>query len=203
MLRSCLHVIFITFCCVFATISFAEPIVDSYQIEVIIFEHMDSKRFAAEHWPKFVGNLHISKAVNLSSVNPDTVADSIALIDSKRMLLNSEANKIKNSKTERLIQHMAWRQSLYINDKSTPVYFTGGNDDEVATIVTIKPARNIFNVYIDMIYKLQPHDKYLAPGISDIRVTRDIKLKQKEIFYVDHPVIGMLVTIVPIMLDNN
>jgi len=209
-----------------ATVSLADPITDIYQVEVVIFEHTDPKRFAAEQWPKFVGNLNKSNAVNLSSLKnnipdsidtidvldalddagekplSDVILDSVTLVDAKHMLLNSETNKIKTSKVERLIQHTAWNQPLATNVKSTPVYFTGGSDNEVETIIVIKPMRNVFNVSIDMIYKIQPNEKHLVPGVSEIRLNRDIKIKKKEVFYVDHPVIGMLITLSPLILDN-
>ena len=118
------------------------------------------------------------------------------------MLLNSETAKIKNSNVERLIQHISWNQPLAINVRSTPIYFTGGTDAEIATLISIKPARNVFNVAIDMIYKLQPNEKHLAPGVNEIRLTREIKIKKKEVFYVDHPVIGMLITLSPVIMQN-
>ncbi len=226
MLRYLLSFSVIILCYFFSAVSFADSIAAIYQVEVVIFEHTDSKRFASEQWPKFVGNLNIVKAINLSSLKtniPDSIdtldildaldevgdkplssviKDSVTLVDAKHMLLNSETNKIKNNKTERLIQHTAWNQPLATNVKSSPIYFTGGNDEEVATLVVIKPARNMFNVSIDMIYKLQSSEKHLAPGVNEIRITRDIKIKKKEIFYVDHPVVGILITLSPVIFDN-
>lgn len=226
MQRCLLRFYLLIFCYCFLSVSFADSITDIYQVEVVIFEHMDSKRFAAEQWPKFVAPLNTANAINLNSKKnniPDSIdtieildaldevgdkplskviKDSVTLVDPKHKLLNKETSKIRNNKTERLVQHISWNQPLAVSVKSTPVYFTGGNEEEIATLIVIKPARNVFNVSIDMIYKLQPNEKHLAPGVNEIRVTRDIKVKKKEVFYVDHPVIGMLVTLSPVILSN-
>jgi hypothetical protein len=226
MLQKLLRFSLLVFGCCFVTVSFADPITDIYQVEVVIFEHTDPKRFASEHWPKFIEKINTAKAVNLNNLKsniPDSIdtievldaldevgdkpldtviGESITLVDSKHMLLKSEANKIKTSKAQRFIQQIAWNQPLATNVRSTPVYFTGGIDAEIASLIVIKPARNVFNVSIDMVYKLQPSEKHLAPGVNEIRLTRDIKVKKKEVFYVDHPVIGMFITLSPVILEN-
>lgn len=226
MLRNLMRFSLVVLCYCFVTVSFADPITDIYQVEVVIFEHTDPKRFSTEHWPKFIEKLNTAKAVNLNSLKnniPDAIdtietldaldevgdkplgtiiRESVTLVDAKHMLLNSETNKVKNSKAQRLLQHIAWNQPLATNVKSTPVYFTGGTDEEIATLIVVKPTRNLFNVSVDMVYKLQPNEKHLAPGVNEIRVTRDIKVKKKEVFYVDHPVIGMFITLSPVVLEN-
>ncbi len=226
MSRNLVRFSLVLFCCCFIVESFADYISDIYQVEVVIFEHTDPKRFASENWPKFIEGLNTSKAINLGNLKnniPDSIEtidildalddvgdkpinkvinDSITLVDSKHMLLKNEANKIKNSKIERLLQHISWNQPLATSVKSTPVYFTSGTDEEIVTLISIKPARNIFNVSIDMVYKLQPNEKYLAPGVNEIRITREVKIKKKEVLYIDHPVVGMLITLSPLILEN-
>src|SRR5581483_10011711 len=114
----------------------ADPIADIYQVEVIVFEHTDPKRFAAEHWPKFVGKMDHSKAFNLDKLKnnaPDSIDtlevldalddagdkpvktvinESITLVDPKHYLLNNEVKMIKSSKTQRFIKHIAWNQPM-------------------------------------------------------------------------------------------
>ncbi len=205
----------------------ADPITDIYQIEVIVFEHNDVNRFRDEMWPKFAGKLDLEHAVNLNALQkdvPDAVdtldtldaldsagrapvkkitADAINLVEPPKYLLKNEAKNIRNSHSERLIKHIAWMQPLANNVKSTPVYFTAGKDPEITALFSIKPNRNIFSVQISSIYKLQEADRKLDPGVEEIKIVRDVRVKKKEVFYVDHPVIGMLIMISPVIYGNN
>lgn len=190
-------------CCVSASFStYADE--NLYQVELIIFEHTNPKRFNTEHWPKFVGKLDPASAIDINdpeAIQP--VGEFVTLVGSKQMILNSEANKIKATPTTRFIKHVAYQQFMYLNEKSKAIYLTAGNDQEVAALLTIKPVRNAFNLDLDLIYKLQPNEKNLAPGVDELRITRSVKFKKKEVYYIDHPVIGILITIVPVVTTAN
>lgn len=205
----------------------ADPITDIYQVEVVVFEHMDAKRFQAEHWPKFVGKMDHSKAIDLDTIKdnvPDAIdtlevldalddagdkpvkkiiSESINLVDPKHYLLNNEVKMIKASKTQRFIKHIAWNQPLANNVKSTPIYFTAGKDQEIAALISIKPTRTNFTASLDVIYKIQPEDRKDDPGVDEIRLVRDVRFKKKEVYYVDHPVIGMMIIVSPVVLGTN
>lgn len=204
----------------------ADPIADIYQVEVIVFEHTDAKRFQAEHWPKFVGKMDHSKAINLDGLKdnvPDSIdtletldalddagdkpikkviSESVNLVDPKNYLLNNEVKMIKSSKTQRFIKHIAWNQPLANNVKSTPIYFTAGKD-EIEALISIKPTRTNFTASLDVIYKIQPEDRNDDPDVDEIRLVRDVRFKKKEVYYVDHPVIGMMIIITPVVLGTN
>lgn len=204
----------------------ADPIADIYQIEVIVFAHTNQDRFSSEHWPKFVGKLDTKHAINLNKLNSKTpdaidtletldalddvgdqpiskvIKESINIIEPKSYLLNYELRTLKNNKSVRVIKHLAWSQPLATNVKSTPVYFTAGKDKEIAAVISIKPVKNLFGVHVDMIYKIQPEDLKSDPGVEEIRITRDVKLKKKEAYYIDHPVVGMIMIISPIIYSS-
>lgn len=177
---------------------------NTYQVEVIIFEHTNPKRFAYETWPKFVGQLDISKAFNLNKINDpelqqNAAQEGISLVNPSQMLLKNDLNKIKANKTTRLIQSKAWQQIMITGDRATPIYFTDPTEQELAAIFAIKPLRNnMINVKMDLIYMLQPNEIGSAPGISEIRFTKEAKIKKKEVFYLDHPVLGVLVSVTPV-----
>lgn len=157
-----------------------------YKIEVIAFEHNEADRFAHEQWPQFVGELNLHKAIDWESLKVSVGA------------LNSEVRALKNSKSERLIKHFAWEQAIASNTRSTPVYIITDEEQEIQSVFSIKPVKNIFNVKVDLIYNLHGKDKVSASEINAIRITRDIKIKNKELYYLDHPVIGLLILITPI-----
>jgi hypothetical protein len=202
------------------------PITDIYQIDVLIFEHLEPNRFKTEHWPNFVGKIDAKQAVNLNALQANApesldtlevldaldeageqplnkvIKNSINLVNPKNMLLNNELRALKSNKADRLIKYIAWNQPLAPNVKSTPVYFTVGKDQEVTALISVKPGRNIFNVNLDLVYKLQAEDLRLDPGVEEIRVTRDVKVKRKELYYLDHPVIGVFIMITPLITNN-
>lgn len=222
-----IHKVVILFCLIGATTISADPIADIYQIEVLVFEHTNSNRFNAEHWPKFVGKMDNKRAIDLDKLKnnlPDSldtlqvldaldeagekpikevIKESVTLVDTKHYLLANEERMIKASKVERFIKHIAWNQPLANNVKSTPVYFTAGKDDEITVQIAVKPARNIFTTYIDAIYKIQPGDMQDNPPVEEIRLVRDVRFKKKEVYYVDHPVIGMMIIISPVVYGTN
>lgn len=207
--------------------AYADPIVDIYQVEMIIFEHTDPKRFSGEDWPKIVGNLDYAQAINLDDLKTnipesietldvldsldeagekpvkDIVKGTINIVDSQHFLLKREIQTIRSSKSQRFIKHIAWNQPLAVNVKSTPVYFTAGKDQEVAALILIKPVRNIFNVSLDVIYKIQPQDRKDHAEINEIRVTKDARVKKKEVYYIDHPVIGIILIVSPVLYGAN
>lgn len=205
----------------------ADPISDIYQVEVIVFEHMDAQRFRAEHWPKFVTKLDTQRAINIDNLQrnaPESldtlevldaldeagdkplaqvVKQTVNLVDPKNYLLNNELRMIKANKVERFIAHLAWNQPLANNVRSTPIYFTAGKDQEIAAVLSIKPNRNMFTVSIDLIYKIQPEDRKDDPGVDEIKLMRDVRVKKKEVYYVDHPVIGMMLIVSPIVYGTS
>lgn len=197
------NILLIIICCS-ANLVHAEYFDNNYQVEVIIFEHTSPKRFASEHWPKFVGQLETTKAINLNDIeSPETSSladkEGISLVGPQQMLLKSDLSKIKTSKGARLIQFKAWRQPMITGDRSTPIYFTDPKGQEIAAIFAVKPMRNnVFSIKIDLIYKLQADEAYLASAVREIRFTTDAKVKKKEVYYIDHPVIGILVAISPV-----
>ena len=71
---------------------------DLYQVEVIIFEHTDPKRFDAEVWPKFIGNLDIKNAIPLNNLSATGDSAIVSLVDPGKRLLNADAIIIKKSK---------------------------------------------------------------------------------------------------------
>lgn len=217
----------VSLCLINTSAVIADPITDIYQIEVIVFEHNDPHRFKSENWPKFAGKLDLTHAVNLNKLQknvPESIdtletldalddagdipvkkitAESINLVEPQNYILKSELKNMKNSSAERFIKHIAWMQPLANNVKSTPVYFTAGNDAEITALFSIKPNRNIFNVAINALYKIQDSDRKFDPGVDEIKITRDVRVKKKEVFYVDHPVIGMIIIISPVLYGNS
>lgn len=174
-----------------SAVSLADPVAteDLYQIDVIFFEHNDPERFKAEQWPNFVAPL------DLKNAQPLATTESLVKVEANQRLLNSEAGVLKRSKDQRVIEQLSWRQSLSLNVRSTPIYIQCGKDDkEIEALISFKPVRTQFELSVDAIY----HDQ---ADSREFRITRDIKAKKKEMFYIDHPIIGMMVMVSPVVSE--
>ncbi len=206
----------------FITPTYADEVTDIYQVEIIIFEHTDPKRFSAENWPKFAGDLNTKNAIKLKSLKkgvPESIdtlevlnaldeagdepvdkiiAESVTLVEPNELHLNEEAAKIKSSKTQKFILHTGWIQPLPTYVKSTPIFVQGGKDKEVEGIISIKANRNVYVVDLDFIYKPSEATNNNT-GIKDFRIKREVKVKRKEVFYVDHPLLGMIIELSPVV----
>lgn len=200
-----------------------------YQIEIIFFEHNDPQRFEAEEWPEYVGGLNTKNSTTLElhvdtekhlpektdqelepvieleeqiEVEPTMSENSsIILLNEFQMSLKDTADTLSKSPDQRLILHTGWTQPIPINKTSTPVYFKGGEQDsEIESVISIKPGKNVISANIDMIYSI-PETMANKPKQLKYRITRDAKLKQKELYYVDHPIIGMMLLVTPVVIE--
>lgn len=201
----------------------ADEVTDLYQVEVIFFEHKDSKRFEAEQWPKSIGTLNTEGAIKLNNIKggvPDSVEvlqtldalddlgrkpvqkivpETITIVDTQHQFLKKELATIKSSKDQRFIQYFAWTQPLIPYGKATPILLEAekGNNN-LEAIVDVKLVRNQFDMHLDIIFKTDTHNR---SGVQEFRIKRDIKLKRREVVYIDHPLIGAMVAIVPVLVE--
>lgn len=197
-----------------------------YQIEMVIFENNDPKRFDSEQWPSYVGKLNTTDAIQLSSKPkniPDSIdvmqtldaldalnyepldeviSESVTVVDKNRRLLNREVSVIKSSDSQRFIQYLAWSQPVTWNVKSTPVYIEAGDKmQEITGVVSLKPVRGFYQMYIDLIYKVSDAESDNKTDVEEFRLTRVLKLKKKEMYYLDHPVFGAIIMVSPVIDD--
>jgi hypothetical protein len=218
MLKVYIRILVIAACILSSWSICADQIADLYQVEIIFFENTDPRRFDSEHWPKFVGKLDSRKAIRLNSLKggiPDSIEtldtldaldeagqepvkqlipQTIYKVDPNKMLLSEEVRMVKQGKSQRFIQHLAWSQPLALNVRSTPVYFQAGkNQKEIEGVVDVKPVRNYFSLNLDFIFR---------SGDKEFRVTKELKMKKREVFFVDHPVMGALIVVSPILAET-
>lgn len=220
MFKTNLRLLLVSTGLLFVSPAWAEGPQDIYQVDVIVFEQLDPKRFDAEVWPKSVGKLDTANAIQLSGLKDESDAvevldtlneldmvgkepakkvakTTVDLVDKNRMKLNEEANILRNSKTARLLQQVAWMQPMSANVKSTPVLIQA---KEVTALVDVKPVRGQFSIDIDMIYNSSQGNRQ---GIKEFRIKKEIRTKKREIFYVDHPLVGMMIMVSPVVAASD
>jgi hypothetical protein len=210
-------------CFMLAAPAWADNVEDIYQVDVIFFEQLDPKRFDAEVWPKNAGRLNTAGAIPLGKARPGVSTDSVDIMNTlnaldeagdvpveniikasidpvspEHMLLREEANIIKHSKNLRFIQQVAWTQPMAQNVKSTPVLVNAGND--ITAVIDVKPVQRTFHINVDMLFK---SDHGNRQGVREFKLKQEVRVKRREVFYVDHPLVGMMVMVTPVIMANN
>ncbi len=166
------------------------------QIEIVVIENKQTIA-GIEDWSLRSEMLDLKQAQTL-----------IALPQTRYQLLNI-VDKFKHSRDYRVVYHVAWEQRLKQDNYSKSVYITGGkninfDDDskllshEIEGVVSIMPSRNVFHTKVDFIFcKNRQHAEPLR-----FRLTNNGRLKQKELYYFDHPSFGLFVLVDPVSSEK-
>jgi len=190
-----------------------------YQIEMLCFEHTHSQRFNEEVWPQFVGNFDTAGAlyldpalITLAELNNSFHYNThLPSLDKKEFLLQQHAKVIKRSNNYRFVMQKAWVQPLVAGKRSNAVYMQGGHSYrsllskaydavmvwEIEGLISFKPVHNLYHAELDLVYRLPPETKQ---AVNEFRITRKARLKVKDIYYFDHPIIGIILTLAPISI---
>ncbi len=198
-----LLVIFFTMLCAIQHVS-AEIL---FHVELIVMEHKQSHQenenlvsypvlFSLER------TQILSLAVPVLSVNETPI---VKLGSSYR--LKPTSSIIKRSQNFRCIYHVAWIQSLTKGCRTKPVHIQGGkilplvNDPcsdyqlEVEGILSLKYLHRLFYLHMDFVFR-KFEDK--GDKVHIFQSSYKARLKQKELYYFDHPKFGLFLMIVPI-----
>lgn len=141
-------------------------------IEIIMFANLNNKiqDETKELFPLYTGELnksHITENLDLTSPLKH---------------LEKEYNKLKNNQNYKIILH-ATKEYTILPSRKNHKFFIKTEDIAATLSVSPNPARNnYFTVTLDSIY-------------LNNRLTKTVKIKNKEIYYFDHPVFGALITL--------
>ena len=125
----------------FITVSFAAP--QRYQIELIVFSHINAQGVNSEHWP-IINNpqLNLSRAWALKPLLQDDTQNaakiaSYQILPNFNFSLTNINRKLIQSRGYNVIMHIAWQQSLTDPHDAKWVHIFGGagydNDGNVIT----------------------------------------------------------------------
>lgn len=156
-----------------------------YQVEIIVFSNLQSQPAIFTNQESFLANT--------GEINKNGSSEFNATNTQVKFLLN-EYNKLKKKSNYKIILHAATQYNLLPSQKNKKFLITSEskfseneskNNGDFNGILTITPVRNTFNLAFDGIF-------------SKFRLTKSAKIKNKEIYYFDHPMFGALVTMVEI-----
>jgi|GEM_PF-5014743 len=163
-----------------------------YQIEIIAFENVEPSYVGAQQWPQKAIELNKKEAlaVDESSIDVRTILE-------ESRILNKSVELITQSAGHEIIYSSAWTQYLEDDKQNPPVHFIGGRYKvgeswEIEGLVAVRPIRNLFHTKVDLIFRKQTNE-----GLKEFRVAQSGRMKARESYYFDHPVVGCIMLITP------
>lgn len=185
-----------------------------YTIEVIVFQHLSNDGLYTEHWPVDPGRPAIEEAVTLST---DTGADSgstfdpnpFHLLNRSQLQLSEAAGRLKRSGGYRPLLHVAWRQPGYTRSEARTVYIhtdlpnrfrdPDGLELSLSHVIegTLRLSRaRYLHLEADLLHHRQVPVDTPTEGAT-FRLQDSRRMRSKEVHYIDHPLIGLLVLVTP------
>jgi hypothetical protein len=144
----------------------------TYTIEVLAFSQ-SGQSTGGEWWPSDPGqpNLHLANT-------PRSLGSS-----SKR--LSGIASRLSKKAGYRVLLHQAWRQTVISPKNAKPLRLTSGSALDGTIKVSVK---RYLHVDLDLLLK----------SGKGYRLQSKRRMRSKEIHYIDHPMMGVLVLITPV-----
>lgn len=174
----------------------------SYQIELIIFSHINEEGLRSEHWPLLPAQKITKNAVELSEDQ---------LIPESQWLLKSSEQLLKHNNNTILL-HTAWQESALEARKLNIIHLTGGEtypDDlrQLNGTISISLDR-YFNIHFNLRF-LMPWDNIKDLNLINIapengnpyisfKINAQLRMRSNELNYIDHPLYGILIKIIPL-----
>lgn len=218
---------FILSCCVevFAqaeTVEAPQTHERTYQVEVIVFSRVESN--PQEHWPT---DVKLSYPENLVSLKSDSgLPEGFSAVPANERLLNSQAANLSRSGTYTLLYHQAWRQMIY--GRKTNLLVTGGkafgSHQELEGSISLSVGQYLkiqTNLWLTQfvpagtnLSESWPELPAIPNSFSEnnanqgyivkriVKMNEDRSMRSNEIHYIDHPLLGIIIKIIPYETSN-
>ncbi len=194
-----------------------------YEVEVIIFEDTTGAYKHSEKWPEpetteeikdDADKMDEETTENIESEIEEAKPIIFENIEKESYRLNKQAEKLEKSPDYRILVHKAWKQPGLDKESALPMKITNNTDPENSD--------NIIKSYIDgditlimsrylhintnlIFHKLipRPFNTYTNTDENSINNFRDYplvferRMRSKEIHYIDHPLVGIIVLAIP------
>jgi hypothetical protein len=183
-----------------------------YEIELIVFTINDPNALTAERWREPASFPGMENAVELVPGMADPADTAFHLLPAEQMQLNDDFNRLANVRRYTPRVHVAWRQPVTGRNESTsvqihsryplPASYMEKADipsllDQISGTVTISVERYL-HVDAQLLYTRPPALTEASANIPVNFVLKESRrLRSKEVHYLDHPMFGMLIQIVP------
>ncbi|PCJ88862.1 MAG: hypothetical protein COA54_01120 [Thiotrichaceae bacterium] len=190
------------------------PDLKEYDVEIIIFEDTHARYLSSQNWDQAIQNTDeintVENPTNITEIkeypaNFKSITPSILTAKYKRISASSEYN---------VLFYGAWRQSGLDKDRAFEIDINDlenahVNQSENSLSGTFKLVLARFlHIYNELVYHRKPTlntEKTIKTTTETSEITDEIyplkshrRMRSKEIHYIDHPLVGILIQINPV-----
>lgn len=172
-----------------------------YQIEIVVFSHITEAGLRSEYWPLLPPAAISATAINLT--------DDQILPQSQWALKPTDQLLKRNNYV--ILLHLAWQEPAADARQGQIIHLTGGetyagNLPEVNGSLAIR-LEHYFNLHVNLRFIL-PWQNIQEMNLTNIahdnnpyvtfKINERLRLRSNELNYIDHPLYGMLIKIIPL-----
>lgn len=188
-----------------------------YQVELIVFSRPEVN--PQETWPT---DVKLNYPENLVSLKTDSSFEGFNILPANERTLNAQAATLARSGTYSVLYHQAWRQTIYA--RKTHIFISGGKsigghqelEGSIALSVGqyLKIQTNLWlsqfapaGTNVTEVWPSLPQLPFADTGASDktqdylikriVKVAQERSMRSNEVHYIDHPLLGIVVKIIP------
>ncbi|WP_172838720.1 CsiV family protein [Solemya velesiana gill symbiont] len=178
-----------------------------YDVEIVIFSRQGAGAGSTESWPDDPGTPDWSNAVVLGNNDVSMVpgASLFELLPPEAHLLSAEKRQLRRSGGRlQSLTHIAWRQPGFPREQALPVYVRSAQktdfDQPLMEGVVIISLGRYLHANLDLLLRPQYNiissgEPPFDPGSTGHRFQGHRKMRSGELHYLDHPLMGALITI--------
>lgn len=166
--------------------------VNTYQIEIIVFSHITDQGLKSEYWPELPPPLISPSTIELSDDQ---------ILPESSWQLKTVHEQLENNQYPVLL-HLAWQESAADARNGQIIHLTGG--------ATYKDGKRQMDgsIFIGLQHFFNIHLKlrFLEPNLThsqdnsyvSFKLDKSLRMRSKELNYIDHPLYGILIEIIPL-----
>lgn len=168
-----------------------------YDVEIVILEDLSGRYANAENWP-VVAEEAVSGDKNRAHLATGNADKKIKILLPESFRLSDKLKPMEDSKEYKILLHTAWRQTGLDKPAAFPVHIATDNQVEnedssyIEGGITLVMSRYLHISGNLMFYK-QGKDGYVPYPVNF-----DRRMRSREIHYIDHPMISILVLATPV-----
>ena len=193
-----------------------------YQVELIIFSRAEVN--PKEVWPK---DVHLSYPENLVALKSDANTDGFSLLPASERTLNSQAATISRNGSYSLLYHQAWRQTIFA--RKTHIFISGvkstNGHQELEGSISLSVGQYLkiqTNLWLSQFalpgtelteqWPSLPPLPFTESVLGEqnannlikriVKISEDRSMRSNEVHYIDHPLLGVIVKIIPYDAPN-
>ena len=185
-------------CC---TCAKAQDTAELYQAEIVVFKQIEAD-IAIDKLKDLI-QLQTNQATERAALDlfQTDAYDDIRAVPKNRLKLTAEAQKVKRDSRYELLYHGAWQQPP-LNRAQTPyINILNAPQNGLLKAIAWMSFEGYFKLILDFQYDPdfnEPSEVLDVPQIFSIPIRLERVMADKKLFYIDHPIIGVIAVINPL-----